>query len=138
VSHSASGRRGNARVGWILLLVAIVILILATGIKAVLIFFPCGDRGVFLFLPFFPSPPELRLLLSVVLIRDFLGTYRKLRQSIVSIVESVAPPQCHVRLEIHSAPLRLVSSIHKATDRPNTLKKDFKVIITSVDIRPHR
>ena len=42
--------------------------------------FSRGDTGsgVFLFLPFFPSPPELRLLEPPALIHDFPGTYRKL------------------------------------------------------------
>ena len=42
--------------------------------------FSRGDTGsgVFLFLPFFPSPRELRLPAPAVLVRDFPGTYCKL------------------------------------------------------------
>jgi len=79
------------------------------------------DTGsvVLLFLRSFHSPAELRLLASSALIRGFRGTYRKLCQSIISILDSVAPlrRRAHkMALDIPSATPRSDPSFIKSTD----------------------
>jgi hypothetical protein len=68
----------------------------------------------------------LRLLAAAVLARDFVGTYRKLCQSIISILGSVAPLHRRIRqiaLDIRSATLRSDPSFTKSTDSFEFLRK---------------